>query len=96
MIELPDAAKARGEGDLAHRQRTAVDQRPGKMRSSSLGDLHGRNSEMALEEAAEMPFPEADARRERFAPAVVERAVLDQAQRPRHDGRRTVPRRCSG
>ncbi|MNQ61223.1 hypothetical protein D3C85_755340 [compost metagenome] len=49
LVEAADAAKARCEGDLGHRQMRFVDELLGQQYAPGLGDRHGRCAQMLAE-----------------------------------------------
>ena len=65
------------------------------MQTPRLRDGDGRSTHVLHEEAMELPGTDSNARRQGFDAAVVERPVLDEAERSPHYGRRSHPRRSS-
>ena len=91
VVEAAQAAEARRERDLRHRQRRsrrAVASRSGRGASAP---PRGRDAEVRREEPAQMAGADAEPRGELVDAAVVERAGVDQAQRPPDGGRGAQP-----
>ena len=65
-IEAANAAEARGNRDLTHRQTGVVNQLLGKMQTTRLRYRAGRRSQMLQEQAAQMARPNSQSLGQRF------------------------------
>jgi len=91
FVEASNAAKARGERHLAHRQRRLVDELLGEQDPSGLRDRDGRRTEVCAEQPAELAFADAEPRGECVHIGLVQSAELDERQSARHGVRRAAP-----
>jgi len=93
VVEAPDAAEARGQRDLGHGQRRLVQQALREVQPARLGDDDRGGTDVLNEQAMQVPRADPDARGERADGRLVQRAVVDQLQRPPHHGRGAEPGR---
>ena len=93
LVEPADAAEARGERDLGHRQPGVVDQLLGEQHATGLGHGDRRGAEMLLEQAAELASADAQALGQRVDAGLVavERALGDERKAARHRVRGAAP-----
>ena len=87
MIEVADggvktanAAEARGEGNLTHRQASFINEFLGEVEPAGLGDGERGGSQMSQEQSAKMSRPNSYSFCEAFNPLIPEAALTDQAQ----------------
>ena len=92
LVEPAQAAEARGEGDLGHRQVRLVDQLLGEEHTAGLRDRDRRGAEMLAEQAPQLPLSHAEPYRQGLDIGLVEGAELDERECARHGIRRAAPR----
>jgi hypothetical protein len=68
-----------------------MDEQLGDVDATRLGDAYGRGPEMLKEQSAQVSLPNAEAVGQSLDIAIIERAGLDQANRPRHCVRGAPP-----
>ena len=82
LVESPDAAEARRQGNLGHRQPRVVDQLLGQEYPPGLGDRDRRSAKMLPEQATKLAPANAQPRRQGLEVRSVERARFNQPERP--------------
>ena len=93
IVEAPDAAEARGQRDPGHGQPRLVQQALREMQPARLGDDDRGGAHVLYEQPMQVPRADPQARGERADGRLVERAVVDELQRPPHHGRGAEPGR---
>ena len=92
FVEAANAAEAGGERYLGHRQPRLMNKLLGQKNAARLRDGHRRRAEMLAEQTTQLPFAEAKAPGQCIDIGLIQRAVLDQAERARDRVRRAAPR----
>ena len=82
LVKSPDAAEARCQGNLGHRQSRVVDQLLGQKYPPGLRDRDRRSAKMLAEQASKLAPANAQPRRQGLDVRLVERARFDQPERP--------------
>ena len=95
-IEPTDTAKSRCHRHLRHRQFRFIDQLLGEMHAPRLCYRDGCSSQMLQKHSAQMPRPEPQSLCQFVDAILIERALRDQLQSPRHTSRGAEPRRRAG
>ena len=93
IVEPAEAPEPGGERNLRHRQIALIDQPLREMQPARLGDRQRRSADMLQEEPIEVPRANTDTRGELPDTDLIERAFVDEAQRPSHDRGGAEPRR---
>jgi hypothetical protein len=81
LVEAADAAEAGGHRHLGHGQASLMDQLLGQQHPAGLRHRHRRGAEMLAEQAAQLPFADAQPVGEALDIGRVQRAGLDQGER---------------
>src|SRR6266550_455334 len=95
-VESSNASEARGNRQLAHRQRGFVDQLFCEVQTPRVSDRTGRCPQMSQEQAPKMTGPNAQPFCQSFHAAIFQTTLADQAQSPRNGVRSPEPGRSSG
>jgi len=95
VVELTDAGKPGGEGDVAERQVGGLDQHAGGLRSLRAGQRQWAGADLGLQKPLQLAGGVTEASRKAADALSVHRAVGDQAHRPRDDVTANVPFRRS-
>ena len=96
VVEAAQAAEARRERDLGHGQVGLVDQPLREVEAAGLRHGERRGADVGDEQAVQVARADAEPGGERVDRSLVERALVDERERPPHDGRGAEPGRGAG
>ncbi len=91
LVETANAAEARRERHLGHRQTRLMNKLLGQQNAAGLRHGNRRRAEMLAEQPPQLPFADAEAACQSIDIGFVQRAKLDQAERARHRVRGAAP-----